>query len=629
MTRRFSEESRNRDTSRYRIADLTLDPGRRQVRRGSADVELPKLSFDLLVALAAAAPNTLSTDEIMEQVWAGAVVSPATIAKRIELLRQALGDDSSEPRYIALVRGHGYRLVPDVREMSAGRPGTKWKRVAAIAVTFAVIAVATLFLVQPGEAPPEKSIAVLPFDSLSVNPEDEVFADGLSEELSHALAEIGELKVTGRTSSFYYKGRDEDLRVIGEELGVANLLEGSVRRSGDRLRITAQLINAADGFHLWSETYDRRMDDVLDIQRDIARSVATRLRASLGAGDRHDRTQSSTNPEAYARYLKAVSLSPYGAGPGLAGAQALAESVTELDPGFAPGWNRLAAIHGRRLFFGDDTYEQTPQESMRIIRDAVDRALAIDPQSGEAYATLGGIAWALEGDAMKAAPLVERALLFDPWNLEIVSFAAEFAKFIGRLDEAMLLEELIVDRDPLCVGCRIRLAKSYMFTGRFEDAEREFRTLRATEGKGFLWNLGVVMLHQGRAEEALQSFDQMVDNNYLEYVIVQGRAMALHDLGREGESGAAIEDLIESWGDSYPLEIAQALAYIERTDEAFEWLSKSIADNAIELQTRYPSPLFNKLHVDPRWDALLEQVGRAPAQVEQIPFTLTTVLKES
>jgi TolB-like protein/DNA-binding winged helix-turn-helix (wHTH) protein len=615
-------------SGRYRFADLTIDLGQRRVQRGGNDIELPKLSFDLLAALVLAAPDSPSTDDLMDRVWAGSVVSVATVAKRAELLRQALGDDSREPRYVALVRGHGYRLVPDVVAIPvAGAAARRNLRPLALAALgLLVIAAVSWVVLRPTAAPPEQSIAVLPFLAFSADAGDELFADGLTEELSHELARGGDLKVTGRTSSFYFKGRNEDLRDIGETLGVANLLEGSVRRSGDTLRVTAQLISAEDGFHLWSETYDRKMDDALDIQREIARSVASRLRASLAGTARPGTGAARPGPDAYALYLRAVSLSPYGVGKDLAEAQRLIDRVVELDPGFASGWNRRAAVHGRRMFFGDPGYPHSPEEGMRIMLEAVDKALAIDPDSAEAYANLGGIAWVFEGDAMKAAPLIEKSISLDPWNLDIVAFAAEFAKFIGRQQEALALEEVLVDRDPLCTNCRFRLAMSYMYTGRYRDAERELRTLRGIEGQGYLWNIGVALLHEGKPEEALATFDQMIGENMPEYIIEQGRAMALYDLGREVESAVAIDALIEGGDATRALAVAQALAYVDRRDEAFQLLNGAVPDHAIALQTLYPSPLFNKLHPDPRWHELLENIGRAPEQVARIPFTLTTTL---
>ncbi|MDJ0656948.1 MAG: winged helix-turn-helix domain-containing protein [Xanthomonadales bacterium] len=597
----------------YTFADLTLDPGRRRICRGRRELDLPKLSFDLLETLVLAAPNSLSNDQLMEQVWNGRVVSQATIAKRVELLRQALGDDSSDPRYVALVRGHGYRLIPKVQQ--AGQLSKPRLGAAAVAAVLIALAGLMLWTREPVEVR-DPSIAVLPFVALSSSPDDQLFADGLTEELSHVLSSSGRLRVSGRTSSFVFRDQQDRPGTIGERLGVAHLLTGTVRRSGERLRVTAQLVSTEDGFDLWSESYDRQMADIIAIQQDIAGNVAERLFVSLGT-DRPLYRPQSISPHAYALYLKALSLSPYGKSRYLDEAQRLVEQVTELAPDFAPAWNRLAAIHGRRLFGRDPDYALSPQEAMPIIRDATQRALALDPESSEAYALLGGIAWGLEGDAAKAAPLVQQALELDPWNLETVAFAAEFAKYIGRVDEALALEELLVLRDPLCLLCRIRLAKTYVYSRRFEDAEREWLTLQSME-PGFHWNYGVTFLLTGRPEQALASFDRVE----LDYLRLQGRAMAQFDLGRIDESSATLDQLELEWGESHPLDTAQALAYTGQLDKAFGWLERSLPRYGPDLQTSFPDPLYDRLREDPRWRGILEQIQRAPEQMAAIPFSL-------
>ena len=589
------------------------------VRRGTTVIELPRLSFDLLRALVLSAPDSLSTDQLMDQVWRSAVVSHATVAKRVELLRQALGDDSNAPRYIALVRGYGYRLLPDVRQCTETQRRSGGLQ-AAVLLGLVLLSTAVIrFALQPAEAPREKSIAVLPFVALSLSPDDQVFADGLTEELGHVLARSGELKVTGRISSFYYKDREDDVRSIGETLNVAHILKGSIRRSEDKLRITVQLIATDDGFQLWSASYDRRMSDIIDIQGDIAQNVAARLHASLGREHRGSIVnEGSIGPEAYALYLRAVSLSPYGKGRNLEEAQRLIERVTSLAPDFAPGWNRLAAIHGRRLFARDPDYPYTLEEAMPVMLDAMTKALTIDPDSAEAYANLGGAAWVLEGAAHKAAPLIERAMELDPWDLDIVSFAADFAKYIGRLEEALELEELLVERDPLCESCRFRLAKSYMFSGRLIDAEHQLATLRVLSG-GYHWDYGVVLLLMRRTEEALDMFNSVGNAEYLQR---QGRSMALFDLGEHEGSQHNLARLEQDWGERYPQQTAQAFAYIGQADKAFAWLQRSLPEGTIQLQTGFPEPLYDRLRDDPRWQEIMHRIGRTRQQMQAIPFSL-------
>lgn len=630
--------------SRYRLDDLALDLRRRSVHRGDSEIALPRRSFELLAALARAAPAPMSTDELIDAVWDGRVVEAATVAKRVELLRQSLGDDSKAPRYIALERGYGYRLIPvpapepepeseseSAADVPSARPAAPASHGRAVLAAFAAVLAAAIALVQivrdPAPAAPPDTIAVLPFQSLSPDEDDALLASGLTEELRHELSRDGDLRVAGRTSSDYFKDDRGDLRAVGEALGVASLVDGSVRRSGDTVRITAQLVSVADGFQLWSQTYDREVRDILEIQRDIARSVAAQLRGIPPPAPSSSVDDPLPDPEAYAMYLQGASLSQYRGKVGdLAQAQALIEQVLERNPDYAPAWVQLGVIHGRRILARDPTYPLPPEQGFAIALDATRRALALDPESAEAHASLAGAAWVFEGDAAKAAPLVERALALEPWNLDLLTFAADFAKSIGRGDTALQLEERIVARDALCVRCRVRLAQSYLHARRFADAEREYRTLRATEGKGYLWSIGVALLLQGKATDALASFEAMDDKGYLGYLQLQGRVMALNDLGRSDEAEAALDALVDSWGNGKPLVVAETLAYMGRVDPAFDWMERALPEYSALLRTEYRKPFYAPLHDDPRWQELLNRLGLAPEQVARIPLRLERVL---
>jgi TolB-like protein/DNA-binding winged helix-turn-helix (wHTH) protein len=617
------------------VGDLRIDVGARTVTRAGQIIELPRLSFDLLLALAQAVPDTLSLDQLLEQVWNGAVVSPGTVAKRVELLRRALGDDSDDPRYVALVRGYGYRLVPSptlrspspAQEARRRVPTTAWLAAGVVAV----LAVGAWWLRSPdapAPPPPQRSIAVLPFSVVGDDPRDQRLADGLAEQLSHALARGGALKVTGRSSSFRFRDPQRDVSAIGETLGVAHLLEGSVRRQGDRLRVAVNLVDTADGFQRWGETYDRPVDDVLEIQRAIAEQVAEQLRFVLVDRSGPSRKPVTTNPEAYALYLEALPLSEYPRGTDLPLARRLLEQAVELDSSFALAWAKLAAVHGQLLFWRDPSYGVSLQESLAIIRDAVDRALAADPTNGDAYASLAGLAWVFEGDSAKAARLLEHAVRFSPNNLDILFFAADFALSLGQTNETRRLMEYVLARDPLCDRCRYMLARSQVFGGELDAARDTFRTLVATNPDRSDWAYELFAIEARLGDTADPGAD---DRDGINSILPMGlaklsnhprdiaaRALAAHKAGNPEVTDALWAEL-SAWEHPYAWLIrSQVAAQIGRSGEAMDALEQALPENRVELQRAHAHPAYAPLHGTERWQSFLRSIGRAPEQVQAI-----------
>ena len=601
--------------------DLVIDAGARRVTRGDHEIALPKLSFDLLLALARAAPDTLSIDELMDQVWGRTVVSPATVAKRVELLRQALGDDSGDPRYVALVRGYGYRLVADGRPTPTA-PAAARRWIMAVVAAAAMAAIVMGIARMSGNRTPEKSVAVLPFVAMTQDDDVEIFADGLTEEVSHALANIEELKVTGRTSSFYYKNRNEDLRVIGATLGVAHLLEGSVRRSNDRVRVTAQLIDAEDGFHLWSKVYDSSPADTLLIQEDIARNVADALRVTFSLEQESAlAAHSDIDPESYLLYLRARTLASR-AGPSTPEREevwSLLATVLERHPDYVPALLWLAKLEAARLRYQDESYHVPWDEGWSRVGRNAERVIELQPGNAEAHAVLASVAWYQRHDGVEANRLMNEALTLSPTNMYVLLLATQGARALGRFDIALELDRWLVARDPLCVRCRLWLTKSYEHLGRLEEAEQSIRETQVLIGGGE-WTLGTILLQRGKPEPALESFSKLDHHLYLR---LAGRAMALHDLGRHEESAAEIAALEADWGAEAAIIIAQVHAYIGQPDLAFEWIGKDLEGRAEFMSGDYIDTLFVNLHTDPRWLPLLERIGRSPEQLAKVPFELT------
>src|SRR6267378_199723 len=288
---------------------------------------------------------------------------------------------------------------------------------------------------------PEKSIAVLPFVDMSAGKDQEYFSDGISEELLNLLAKIPQLQVTARTSSFAFKGKEIGVPEIARTLHVAHVLEGSVRKAGNSVRITAQLIKAGTDTHLWSQTYDRKLDDIFAIQDQIAADVVKQLKVTLLGAAPKART---TDPEAYALYLQAVQLGRPFTAEAFQQSDALYRKVLAIDPRYAPAWYGLARN------FGNETGQGLlpGKEGFAQAREAAVKALTIDPDYAPAHAQLGWIAMYGDSDLVGAAQHLERAVALDPADLRVLTTSVTLLQSLGRLDETLALEEAAVRRDP-------------------------------------------------------------------------------------------------------------------------------------------------------------------------------------
>src|SRR5262249_44472641 len=332
----------------------------------------------------------------------------------------------------------GVKRTEDVAPAITRRIGRK---ILSITVVLAAVAVGLFFyrLIRQETLAPElnrtvaavlpvadNSIAVLPFVNMSSDKEQDFFSDGISEELLNLLSKIPQLKVAARTSSFSFKGKGVEIPEIARQLHVANVLEGSVRRSREQLRITAQLVRAAEGYHLWSETYDRKMDDIFKIQDEIAGEVVRELKVKLLGAAPKTRT---TDPKAYALYLQARELGRQNNAEAFAKSDALLRQVFEIDPRYAPAWDQLASNFINKLSMGLPAKE----EGYARGREAREKALAIDPDYAPAHAGLGFIAIYGDNDLAGAARHFQRALALDPTDLDVLRKAATLLESLGRM----------------------------------------------------------------------------------------------------------------------------------------------------------------------------------------------------
>jgi len=352
---------------------------------------------------------------------------------------------------------------------------------------------------------PEKSIAVLPFVDMSEKKDQEYFADGLSEELIGMLTTVPELKVPARTSSFYFKGKQTTIADIAKALGVAHVLEGSVRKSGNTLRITAQLIRVDNGYHVWSETYDRKLDDIFKVQDEISAAVVKALKVSLLEGDM-PKARRAANQEAYALFLQGRSLHYRGTHADAQKAITHMEQALKLDPTYAPAWFGLAdsLVYDYTCFGG--SYQDVHAQA----RAAAETALRLDPKLSDAHLAMGRVLGELEWDWAAADAEFKRTLELDPNNVLALWCASGYALIGDRLDEALKLIQNAAARDAVGYGVYTGIGDVQIRRGRLAEAEAAYRKateLNATAAGTHMW-LGFVLLARGESKAALAAMEQ-------------------------------------------------------------------------------------------------------------------------
>jgi TolB-like protein/thioredoxin-like negative regulator of GroEL len=445
---------------------------------------------------------------------------------------------------------------------------------------------------------------------------NEYFSDGVSEELLNLLAKIPEFRVISRSSAFSFKGKGFDIPTVAAKLNVAYVLEGSVRKAGNQVRITAQLIDTGSDQHLWSETYDRSLDNIFAIQDEIASEVVAQLKVTLlGAAP----VVRETDPQAYALYLQGRHLRQQATAEGneLAQAQALLQQALVIDPDYAAAWSALGGV-----YIGQANLMLRPiEEGYTLAREAINKALVTDPGYALAHAALGYVAMTYDNDLAAAARHFERALQLEPTNTHIIRGAAYLTGALGRPDEALALTKFAVSRDPVNPGGHFILGMSYNNAGRWDEAIASFRTalMLSPDSSGAHYLIGMALLMKGEPQAALEAM-QLEDVGFIRLV---GLSLAYHALGQTAESNAALAKLIEQYEQEMAFNIAYVVAYRGEADRAFEWLGKAVEYKDGGLSDILLTRMFDNIHDDPRWLPFLESIGKSPEQLAAIEFKVT------
>jgi TolB-like protein len=457
----------------------------------------------------------------------------------------------------------------------------------------------------------DQSIAVLPFVNMSDDPGNEYFSDGISEELLNLLAAIPELRVISRSSAFAFKGEKIDIPEVARKLNVAHILEGSVRKSGNQVRITAQLIEGRSDTHLWSETFDRNLDNIFAIQDEIAETVVSRLKVELLGEAPRIR---ETDLEAYSLFLKARYLRRQNTTDSLAESEQLLRQVLEIDPTYVPAMDDLITVYINQAHTGDRPYT----EGYELARALTLEGQQIEPDSGRMYAQMAWIKAYYDSDLQGAADMFERALELLPTDVTVMGDTSTFLMTLGRIDEAIAMVKYAVVLDPIHPVKPINLGFILTSAGRLDEAIAAFQSgLQLSPGySGGHYQLAVALMLNGAPEVALE----VLPEEPVELYRWLGFALVHHAVGNPAQSDQALSHMLELPAEDLSMYIAMVHAFRDEADRAFEWIDKAIASGHPDLAEIHINILFKNLYDDPRWPALLERLGKAPEQLAAIDF---------
>jgi TolB-like protein/Tfp pilus assembly protein PilF len=584
-------------TASYKFGRFELRLATRQLLIDDQPAPLGARAFDVLRALIERRERLVTKEELLELAWPGLVVEENNLQVQVSALRKVLGNS-----VITTVAGRGYRFTPQVGTADVP-PATE--------------PIARRADVDLAHKP---SIAVLPFINMSGDTANEYFADGLAEELLNMLSKVRGLHVASRTSAFSFKGEKVDIPAIAQKLNVATILEGSVRKAGNRVRISAQLIHVATDSSLWSAVYDRELQDIFAMQNDIARSVVTELRAAL-MGEKPDAAAREAvkteievaargrgeNAEAYRLYLQANfhhdRLTPEDF---VIAIDAYREAL-KIEPNYPLAWTGLAIAYAYHT--GQGWRGSSVAEGRSVAREAAEKAIQLAPDLAESHNAMGVVRYTNDWDWKGAQACFARALELAPNNVLVLRNAAELLRALGRYDEAIALLRQAIQFDPLSGLAYRYLARTSLAAGRLDEAQAAIRKSLELSPRGAFGHYyhSEISRVQGNLDEALSAAKREIHDS----LRLLALTMVYHAQARHAESDAVLEELIATEADSSAFQIAEAFAYRGDRDQAFLWLERAYAGHDAGMNLLRSSPSMRGLHTDARWLPFLDKVGLA------------------
>jgi TolB-like protein/tetratricopeptide (TPR) repeat protein/DNA-binding winged helix-turn-helix (wHTH) protein len=578
-------------------------------------IALPPKVFDTLLMLVTNHGHVLPKEEILKELWPDTFVEDATVAQYISLLRKALGEDG---KWVENLPRRGYRFTAPVEEFredlsdpvvepepprKAPRLSTGRLVAAAIVLVVAAAGVAWWYVTRPA---PIRSIAVLPFLNLSGDPALDYISDGLSEELTHTFTRLEGVRVAARTSAFQFRGKNEDVRTIGERLGVAAVLEGSVRVEGDKIRVTAQLVDAGTGYHMWSEAFEGTTSDVFGIQERIGVATSRRLAQQLRA----DRGQvSEVRREVFLPYLEGRYFLAKGRPETFRKAVELFEQVIARDPEYARAHSGLADAHYRWALWEGSP----PAEAFAAARRAAERALALDPTLAEAHASLANVKFQHDWDYAAAEREFRQSIALDPHRADTWHWFSHLLTATGRFQEALDASRKAIELEPFDLPSQNHLGWCHYFAGEYEkaiDQHRRVLELDPMHGQTRLL-LGRALVQKGSFPEAIEQLRKNLDLSPDSPERLAALAQAYAASGARQNAMRILDRLLAAAAQRYvpAYSVATVYAALGARREALEYLNRASEERSTRLVEVKYEPIFRPIREEPAFQALLRRMG--------------------
>jgi len=635
-----------------RIGAWRVDAARGEISKDGATVKLERRAMQLLLCLAEKPGQVLSVDLLLDRVWAGVVVTPDSVYQAVASLRRILGDDTKDPTYIANIPRRGYSLVAPVTAWEAplevavdDRPVSAAERTPSppaknarrpswwiLMALFAAVMVALGYQLRDMRRPsatavvstqtaadataakaarpavPPKSIAVLPFVDLSERKDQQYFADGMAEEIIDRLVQAPDLRVPARTSSFFFRGTNSTIADIAHQLGVANVLEGSVRRSGSRVRVIVQLVRADTGYQVWSQNYDRELRDIFQVQDEIASAVATTLQISLAGGPLVRERGGTRNLDAYELYLRAqASVTVDSSEATIRAAQEMLRRAVALDPKFGLAWTLLASMSVALV----ENSDLSPIDGHREARRLAMHAIELSPGVAEPHAILAYL-YRNDWDWTAAQEELRLALSVDPRDPVSLMLDGLMSMTHGQHDKAEHQLRAAVERDPLFNYANFDLGNELYLHGKYNEAETVFRRLLDISPR-FKWTrpyLAKALLAQSKSKAALEALEPAEAgaprSDYLPIMLLAN--------GRVRDADAALQALIEQYAATDAYYIAMTYAYRNDKQLALQWLERAFVQRDAGLLEMMGEPLLTNISAEPRFRAIVHRMNLAYSQ---------------